>query len=300
MTSEPESTDTPIMPASPLFLLFLVLLWPFAAAHADPALPGNAWSRVTGPTAGPSRAIGFYSRGCLAGGIALPIDGPGYEAVRLQRGRMFGHPDIIDFIRRLGAETTAAGLPRFRVGDMAQARGGPLPYGHLSHQTGLDADIWFTFDTGPVPPAPRDFAELGSMLDKDGRIDPQHFGPDQVRLLQLAAGDARIDRLFVNPAIKRALCQGFGGAAADGTAWLHRVSPWWGHDDHFHVRLHCPADSPDCEPQKPVAAGDGCDADLDSWGRPVAEPVKPKAAAPPRPQPPPMCRAVLTAPSGRR
>jgi penicillin-insensitive murein endopeptidase len=289
-------SDTPLMSAPLLFLL--ALLWPLAAAQAGEALPDNAWSRVTGPSAGPSQAIGFYSRGCLAGGVALPIDGSGYEAIRLQRRRIFGHPDMIAFVRRLGAEALAAGLPRFRVGDMAQARGGPLPYGHLSHQTGLDADIWFAFDTGPVPPAPRDSGEIGSMLDAEGRIDPQRFGPDQVRLLRLAAADARVDRLFVNPAIKRALCRGFGGAAADGTAWLHRLSPWWGHDDHFHVRLRCPEDSPECEPQKPVAPGDGCDADLDSWGRPAAEPAKPQTAPPPRP--PPQCRAVLAAPAARR
>jgi|HubBroStandDraft_1064217.scaffolds.fasta_scaffold00011_49 penicillin-insensitive murein endopeptidase len=282
---------------SALLLFLLALLWPLAAgARAEPST-SNAWSRVTGPSSGPPRAIGFYSRGCLAGGVALPPDGPGYEAIRLQRRRIFGHPDIVDFIRQLGARAESAGLARFRVGDVAQARGGPLPYGHLSHQTGLDADLWFTFDSGPRPPLQaRDFPELGSMLDKDGEVDPALFGPAQVRLLQLAAADERVDRIFVNPAIKRALCRGYGGAGADGTLWLHRLSPWWGHDDHFHVRLRCPADSPDCEPQKPVAAGDGCDADLDSWGRPSAIPAKPPAKIPPRPPPPPACALVLAAP----
>jgi penicillin-insensitive murein endopeptidase len=273
--------------------VIIALLISLASARAAETMPANAWSRATGPTAGPSRAIGFYSHGCLAGGVALPIDGIGFEAIRLERGRVFGHQDTIDFIRHLGSAAEAAGLPRFRIGDVAQARGGPLPYGHLSHQTGLDADIWFTFDVGPrLPPQDRDFPELGSVLDKAGRIDPRRFGAAQVRLLQLAAADERVDRIFVNPAIKRALCR---GAAAGETAWLHRLSPWWGHDDHFHVRLRCPADSPDCESQRPVAPGDGCDADLDSWGRPVPAPAEP-AIVPPRRPPPPACRAVLTAP----
>ncbi len=72
-----------------------------------------------------TRAIGSYTHGCLAGGIALPIDGPGYEAIRLQRRRIFGHADMIAYLRKLGEKTVAAGLPRFRVGDVAQARGGP-------------------------------------------------------------------------------------------------------------------------------------------------------------------------------
>ena len=291
----PKPTDTALMPVALLLLLF-ILIWPSTPARAQAVPPSNAWSRVPGPTPGPPRSIGFYANGCLAGGVALPVDGPGYEAIRLQRRRIFGHPDIIDFIESLGRRAQAAGLPRFRVGDVAQARGGPLPFGHASHQTGIDADIWLTFDTGPVPPPDaRDFPELGSVLDQ-GTIDPARFGPQQVRLLKLATEDARVERIFVNPAIKLALCRGYGGATKDGTAWLHSLRPWWGHDDHFHVRLRCPADSPQCEAQKPAEAGDGCDADLENWGRPSTELPKPPIVPPaPKPKPPAACQAVLTA-----
>jgi penicillin-insensitive murein endopeptidase len=58
----------------------------------------------------------------------------------------------------------------------------------------------------------------------------------------------------VNTAIKKALCRDAG----KDRAWLGKVQPWLGHDWHFHVRLNCPADSPDCEPQPPRPAGDGC------------------------------------------
>jgi penicillin-insensitive murein DD-endopeptidase len=277
-------------------LLTLLLLTGPGVLRAETALPTNDWSRVDGPSPGPSAAIGFYSRGCLAGGKALPIDGVGYEAIRLERRRMFGHPAVIDFIQSLGARGKAEGLPRFRVGDVAQARGGPLPYGHLSHETGLDADIWFTFDTGPLPPpGQRDFPELGSVLTPAGKIDPHLFGRGQVELLRLAAADPRVDRIFVNPAIKRALCDGYGKATSDGSAWLRLLRPWYGHDDHFHVRLRCPDDSPDCESQEPVGPGDGCDADLD-WGRPNKTPPKPPVAAPVRPQPPAACMALLKQP----
>ena len=34
-------------------------------------------------------------------------------------------------------------------------------------------------------------------------------------------------------------------------AWLEKVRPWWGHDYHFHVRLRCPGDSPECKSQPP-------------------------------------------------
>src|SRR6202043_3766668 len=114
------------------------------------------------------------------------------------------------------------------------------------------------------PPQARETVDLPSMVlaDRSG-VDPQRFGARQATLLRLAAGDARVDRIFVNPAIKRALCE------QPDHAWLHKIRPWYGHDEHFHVRLSCPADSPDCEEQRPVPAGDGCGAELASWLPPL-------------------------------
>ena len=53
------------------------------------------------------------------------------------------------------------------------------------------------------------------------------------------------------------------------------MRPWWGHDDHFHVRLACPADSPECTPQAPLPPGDGCDA-LAWWFDPKAQEARAK------------------------
>ena len=64
----------------------------------------------------------------------------------------------------------------------------------------------------------------------------------------------------MNPAIKRMLCQGPTRTAT----WGARVRPWWGHHDHFHVRLKCPAGSPDCEAQEPPP-DDGCGPSLAWW-----------------------------------
>src|SRR6516162_5876223 len=33
----------------------------------------------------------------------------------------------------------------------------------------------------------------------------------------------------------------------------------------FHVRLHCPHDSPECKAQPPACGGDGCGKDLSYW-----------------------------------
>jgi penicillin-insensitive murein endopeptidase len=104
-----------------------------------------------------------------------------------------------------------------------------------------------------------------------------------VTLLRLAATDPRVDRIFVNPVIKRALCQGEFSSTVGDRSWLHRLRPWYGHDDHFHVRLVCPEGSSDCVRQAPVPAGEGCDASLAWW----FQPHQPLPSAPPR-RPPPL------------
>ena len=291
------------MPAASPRLAVLVLLSlpllvaplpgvPGAAASGERA--GNDWSRVLEPLAGPPRIIGGAAHGCIAGAEELPPDGPGYEAIRLSRHRNFGHPDLVAFVERLGRRAQQAGLPAFYVGDMAQPRGGPLPYGHASHQTGIDVDIWFTLAPKTwLPPAQREEVDLPSMLLANyHEIDPRRWGARQVELVKLAATDPAVDRIFVNAVIKAALCRSVLGSTPAERAWLERVRPWYGHDEHFHVRLRCPAGQPGCEEQAPVPEGDGCGAELASWLRHLPPPP-PENAGGHHPVLPGACRGVL-------
>lgn len=278
-------------------LLAALLLAPIGAAEAGSA---PAWGRIAAPSEGLPQVIGSAANGCIAGAATLPPDGPGYEAIRLSRHRNFGHPATIRFVERLGREAQAAGLPLFYVGDMGQPRGGPMSWGHRAHENGLDVDIWFNLEPKKLlPVAARETLDLPSMVLSDGKaIDPHRFGGAQITLLRLAAADPHVDRIFVHPAIKRALCDGYDKAAIGDPSWLHKIRPWWGHDEHFHVRLSCPIDSPRCVRQAPVPPGEGCDASLDWWlkPRPPAPAVKPKPAKPrPRPVLPAACAAVLSA-----
>ena len=274
-------------------LLIGALLSPgLATAGSSPA---EEWGQVLTPSAGAARVIGGAANGCLAGAVRLPPDGPGYQVIRLSRHRNFGHPETVDFVEQLGKAAAAAGLAPFYVGDMAQPRGGPMVSGHAAHENGVDVDIWFNLDPKPaLAPEAREEVELPSMVLPDkSDIDRGRFGESQVRLLRLAASDPRVDRIFVHPTIKRALCQGFGNARDGDTGWLHRIRPWYGHDEHFHVRLSCPAGSPDCVGQPAVPPGDGCDASLDWWFThpPAAAPTTPP---PPRPPLPKACAALLS------
>jgi penicillin-insensitive murein endopeptidase len=266
----------------------LLLAVPAVAASS----PADEWGSVVAPTAGPARIIGSPANGCISGAARLPPDGVGYQAIRLGRHRNFGHPDTVAFVQRLGKAAAAAGLETFYVGDMAQPRGGPMTSGHAAHENGVDVDIWFTLDPKPdLAAAAREEVDLPSMaLPDKSDIDRTRFGEKQVRLLRLAASDQHVDRIFVHPTIKRALCGGFGGARDGDTTWFHKIRAWYGHDEHFHVRLSCPASSPDCVGQDPVPPGDGCDASLDWWFEPHEAPTAPP---PPRPPLPKACPALL-------
>jgi penicillin-insensitive murein endopeptidase len=225
-------------------LLFIGVL-----ARADS--PATPWSRVRAPTSGPPRAIGGYSAGCIEGAVALPFTGDGYRVASPGRGRVYGHPRLIAFLRELGQRLKGQKLATLAIGDLGQPRGGPAPTGHASHQTGLDVDIWFGQAVGK---------HALSMVDAArGRPSPQ-FTPAVAHVLELAAPDPRVDRIFINPVLKRALCQ----SATGNRVWLQKLRPWWGHADHFHVRLACPDDSPECVAQPPLPPGDGCDT-LEWW-----------------------------------
>lgn len=259
-----------------------------AAAAPAAGQTGNGWTVAATPATGAARAIGFYANGCIRGAVALAREGPGWRVLRPQRNRYWGHPDLIAALGELGRRVRAATGKAMLVADIAQPRGGPAS-GHASHQLGLDADVRFQLvPDRPLDPALRDEGTELSMLAEGAKeIDRARWSGDQMALLRIAAQLPGVDRVFVNPVIKREACQ----AAKGDRRWLAKVVPWYGHDGHMHVRMKCPADSPDCRPQQPLPAGDGCGAALAWWftsepfRRHIARPAKP-------PEPPAACRAL--------
>jgi penicillin-insensitive murein endopeptidase len=267
----------------------------FAALPADAAK--RVFGRIAEPNAGPPRSIGGYAKGCIAGAVALPGDGPNWQVMRPARNRAWGHPVLIAAIERLAEGLPGVnGWPGLLIGDVGQPRGGPMVTGHASHQIGLDADIWLT----PMPDrrlsvAERDNLPAQSLVTFDGNnVEPAIWNQSYRKLYEAAARIPDLARMFVNPAIKRQLCRE-AGADRD---WLAKVRPWWGHDDHFHMRLTCPPGQTLCENQAPVPPGDGCGKELDWWFTEEARHPKPGPPAPPLlvSQLPPECAAVAAAP----
>ncbi len=224
------------------------------------------FAAAPGPAPLAARSIGGYAKGCLAGGISLPINGPDWQVMRLSRNRNWGNPRLVDFLERLASDARALdGWPGLLVGDMSQPRGGPMLTGHTSHQIGLDADIWLT----PMPdriltPHEREDISAVSMLKDPFSVDPAVFTLLHVKLIKRAASYPQLARIFVHPAIKKALCQQASQVGKD-RAWLGKVRPWWNHHYHFHVRLACPPGMEGCENQKGVSGDDGCGQELVNW-----------------------------------
>ena len=274
----------------------------------DPKLGAKQlFARKLLPSAQPAKVIGEYAKGCIGGAVQMPITGDTWQVMRLSRNRNWGHPDMIALLKRLsvGAHKDA-GWPGILVGDIGQPRGGPALSGHASHQMGLDADVWLT----PMPD--HLFSRLereetsATMMVRDDRIDidPKAWTPQHWMVIRDAAMEPAVQRIFVNAAIKKALCR----EAKGDRSWLGKIRPWWGHDYHFHIRMRCPPGATECHGQKDQDGGDGCKpSDLAYWFKDSIIHPKPE---PPKEAPtiysgiklaqmPAGCKTVLNAPDAK-
>jgi len=278
---------------------------PKVAAKAEAPVPAKTiFGAIKSPAPLAARSIGFYSRGCLSGGQAIPIDGSNWQVMRLSRNRNWGHPKLVSLVKKLAKDGAAKdGWPGLLVGDISQPRGGPMLTGHASHQIGLDADIWLT----PMPGrrltrSERENLSATSMLSPDKvHVNPAVFSAKHAAIIMRAASYPEVERVLVHPGIKKALCEAKGVSHEN----LHKVRPYWGHHYHMHIRIACPADSTACRPQPVTPNNDGCGKEIDDW---IALLQRPPPPPKPGPQPkrkpkPPItladlpaeCRAVIAA-----
>lgn len=270
---------------------------------ANPVDPHLAAKELFGRKPEPApmipRSIGKYSRGCLAGGMALPVSGPTWQVMRLSRNRNWGHPEMIKVLERIAAKAPKIGWNGLLVGDIAQPRGGPMIAGHVSHQIGLDADVWLT----PMPDRELTRLEREEMMatnvvnDNWDDVRPEIWSPVYIALYKMIAEDPQVERVLANGAIKQALCREVKG----DRAWLGKIRVVPGHNYHLHIRIKCPADSPDCVPDVPPPTHDDCTENLAFWRahnhfKPTPGPTGPPGYQLKLADLPPMCREVLIAP----
>ena len=222
-------------------------------------------------------SIGSYSKGCLAGGIELPESGNTWQAMRLSRKRNWGHQNTLNFVRELSQYASSLdGWKGLYIGDISQARGGPFEDGHVSHQIGLDVDIWMLPAKNlDLSTNSRETLSSISIKRPNNRNVNENWSKQHIKILKKAAQNPLVDRIFVTAVAKINMCENEN----EDKSWLRKIRPWYGHDTHFHVRLKCPENSTDCIKQIPTVneLSDnryGCDETLNWWVTEFLEPKK--------------------------
>jgi murein endopeptidase len=195
-TGEP----TPVLPG--------VDLQPPKSSVAREAAPEIDWHNAT--------SVGLWWSGSLVDGTQLPVEGPDWvtwnpvtDSVPNAPRRLYGNERTIRTLVSVLAQYRAAHplAPRVLVGDISFEGGGPME-AHVSHQNGLDVDVYY----------PR----------RDGALRaPQ-------------SADA-IDRRLSQDLLDRFLAAGAHMVFVGYSTRLHGpqrvVIPWPNHENHMHVRF---------------------------------------------------------------
>ena len=210
---------------------------------------------------------GFYSRdGRLQEAAQLPEVGVGFVKLFLPRDRAFGSTDLVGLIQEVAAalrEVFPVGS-RLQVGDLSAERGGKISL-HSSHQNGLDVDLRF-FGVDGREQDPSLVNGFDERFVRGGRVTDNFDREQNWELVSHLVGSGKVQRIFIDPAIKREFCRR-AGTSSEVDEVLRRLRPYPNHDDHIHVRLYCPAGNPRCVSQAEVEAGTGCSRRR--WRRPL-------------------------------
>ncbi len=233
-----------------------VFFWALCAASA-PALadpPSHARRGRAAPEP-PSRSVGWANHGRITHGRRIVPS----ASVRILPGRVlaWGTADLVGLLERTALRVKRQFDAPLTVGDLSAREGGAVGR-HRSHQSGRDADVAFFARTDPPhgrshPVVLEDYVSF----DRDGRSLDGAMRFDTARnwfVVQSLLADPRahVERIFVSTVLRAVLLRHAREvhAPADIVERAERilvqparVSP---HDNHFHVRIACPAADHGC------------------------------------------------------
>ncbi|MFS4460895.1 penicillin-insensitive murein endopeptidase [Bdellovibrio sp. HCB2-146] len=211
-----------------------------------------------------TQAIDTVNNGHLANAISaldyMTHHAPaGFYILRPERKSHFGTNELVYIIGQMGLYTKKE-VPGYilPIGDMSKEKGGKFGT-HKSHQTGLDADVAFYFESKNLQ---RSFVSAVT-------IDKPHGSwmlEKQWGLFKMVNKTKLVDRIFIHKTLKKALCQlaikngeiEKSDKSGDVYETLRRLSADTDHNTHFHLRLKCSKAQIRCRQLPEPAAGTGC------------------------------------------
>lgn len=205
---------------------------------------------------GGALAVGFYSSGKVRYAERFADAGPGYLKLFQPRNRGWATRSLINVITGAAA-VVAQQYPngdRVQIGDASSELGGYVS-GHASHQNGLDVDLNY-LHTNRREMSGRTTSGFDEVFVSGGKITKNFDLERNWALLRAIVASGKVSRIFVDPAIKKAMC--VYRAQAGAREVLRRLSPYKNHANHSHVRIKCPTNSTACKNQGEVSTSDGC------------------------------------------
>jgi hypothetical protein len=186
---------------------------PNVKRHTSDAFPKIDWHHAT--------SVGLPYDGHLIDGTQLPVEGPDWvtwdpvtDSVPNLPHRLYGNERTIHAILSVVAAYHAAhpDAPRVVVGDISLEGGGPMTDEHVSHQNGLDVDVYYP------------------------RLDGQLRAPVESDQIDLPLAQDLVDRFVAAGAQMIFVGYGTGLHGPSGV-----VIPYPNHEFHMHVRFPPPA-----------------------------------------------------------
>jgi murein endopeptidase len=201
--------------------LCLILLTAVACGFASPFSAGVRFapSRQHEIRWRDSRVLGSPAAGSLVRGVRLPPGGstfftwdPLLHRLPDRAWRRWGTDELVRLVLHVATVYAARhpGAPRLGIGDLSRPRGGWFGPRHVSHQNGLDVDVYYP------------------------RLDRRERPPTAVDQIDLPLAQALVD-LFVQAGATRI----FVGPNTGLRGPPEVVQVLEGHDNHLHVRIAC-------------------------------------------------------------
>jgi penicillin-insensitive murein endopeptidase len=197
-----------------------------------------------------SEPVGYYNRGQLINGECLPAAGQGFEVLQLSIdvGHIFGTTEMIDMLEETASDMQHRypGRDRMQIEDISAKNGGDIdPHG--SHENGQDVDIQY-FKANNQEFRPTNLEPYAPSMVKNGQVSSNFDVERNWEVMKSLHKHGNVQMIFIDQKLKNELiayakAKGEYNTNLKVINSLHHVE---NHQDHFHVRLNCPASAKSC------------------------------------------------------